>query len=98
MLSNSVEASSDTFLDISTLSGRNPESSAELPNLNGTGQTVGSLEETTEVPAGSPRGETGGGKEPMEEEQAATIIQARFRGHQTRQALKPSVFELDAKH
>lgn len=98
MLSNSVEASSDTFLDISTLSGRNPESSAELPNLNGTGQTVGSLEETTEAPAGATRGETGGDKEPMEEEQAATIIQARFRGHQTRQALKPSVFELDAKH
>ena len=98
MLSNSVEASTDTFLDISTLSGRNPESSTELPNLNGTGQTVESLEETTEAPVGAPRGETGGDKELMEEEQAATIIQARFRGHQTRRALKPSVFELDAKN
>ena len=93
MLSNSVEAPSETFLEISTISGpRVPESSTELPTLNGTSETVDSLEKTNE---GLGPGSAGEGKALMEEEEAATLIQARVRGHQARRALKPTEFQLD---
>ncbi len=93
MLSNSVEAPSETFLEISTISGpRVPESSTELPTLNGTSETVESLEKTT---VGLGPGSAEEGKALMEEEEAATLIQARVRGHQARRALKPTEFQLD---
>ena len=93
LLSNSVEAPSETFLDISTISGpRVPESSTELPTLNGTSDTVESLDKTVEGPGPGSGGE---GKALMEEEEAATLIQARIRGHQARRALKPTEFQLD---
>ena len=93
MLSNSVEAPSETFLEISTISGpRVPESSTELPTLNGTSDTVESLDKTVEGPG---PGSGGKGKLLMEEQEAATLIQARIRGHQARRALQPTEFQLD---
>ena len=95
MLSNSVEAPSEAFLEILTISGRNAELSTELPTLNGTEKTVESLEKTTEEPGGMNLGVSDGDNVLIEEEQAATIIQARFCGYQAHKVLKASVLQLD---